>query len=170
MEKEIVLDTDALLASILKKATMKRERVFEDATPDVVDFSTKLINESPELDKSKAAKVKYLFRSGSWSKWGECARTTGKWRHLTDYDFVITLHKDTWDTLSEHQRNALLHHELSHIDRAEEKWTLARHDIEEFLTTFKRFGAWHGNLQMMVQADTNSKLLACGSEESGERS
>jgi hypothetical protein len=149
MQDRLILNPDELLSSILQKATTKREGSYEDATEDVMNVVTRLINSCPELDKVKAAKIKYLMKTGSWSKLGECAKTSGKWRHLTEFDFVVVLHKESWTVLSNHQREALIHHELGHVGFCDDKWVIVKHDVEEFLTTFKRYGAWSANLQVM---------------------
>lgn len=143
----IILDPQDLLNKILQKSTEKREGSYEDASTEVQDLVAKLIATCPELSRAQNATVKYLFKTGNWAKWGECARTTGKWRKLTGFDFVIVLSKEVWVTFTELQQSALLHHELGHIDLQDDKWCIARHDIEENLSTYKRYGAWRAELE-----------------------
>ena len=145
-----IIDAQNLLDQILKKATSKgKEKSYEDAPIDVVRLVERLINTLPEFDHAKAAKLKILFRLGDWTKMGECSKTSGKWRHLTDYDFVIVFHKETWDILEPLQKEALAHHEIMHIGYSDEKWCIIKHDVEEFHVTVKRYGAWCGSLQLM---------------------
>ena len=149
MSDEIMFNADDLLQSILTKSARKKDGSFEDASEDLLDVAERLINTLPEFNHVQPAKIKYLFKTGNWTKIGECAKTSGKWRHLTEFDFVIVIHKETWEAFAELQREALMHHEISHIGRAEDKWVIVRHDVEEFLITFKRYGAWHGPLQAL---------------------
>jgi hypothetical protein len=168
MAKDLIFNTDMLLETILKKSVVKREKAYEDASPMIEEMTQKIIAKCAELDVSKAAKVKYLFRLGSWSHSGDCAKTTGKWRHLTAYDFVICLHKETWDILTDHQKEALLHHELSHVGHVEDKWIVVKHDVEEFLTTFKRYGSWTPNLKILEDIRVSTTLVGVSGTEGGE--
>lgn len=154
----LVINTDDLLNSILHKSQNAREKSYEDASEECIKMVVAAINTYPEFDHVKAAKIKYLFKLGNWAKIGECSKASGKWRHLTDFDYVIMFHKDSWEVFTLEQRQALIHHELSHISRNNEKWGIAVHDVEEFLSTFKRFGAWSGSLQMVEQIFKEKQL------------
>ena len=155
----IIINTEDLLQSILTKAKNPREKSYDDAPEECIKMVESLIDTCPEFDHVKSAKIKYLFKIGTWTKSGECSKASGRWRYLTDFDFVIMFHKESWDAFSIEQRMALIHHELSHIGRKDnENWFIIPHDFEEFLTTYKRYGAWNGTLQMMVQI-TNDQLM-----------
>lgn len=162
--QNIVIDTEDLLQSILTKAQNPREKSYDDAPEECVEMVKSLIETCPEFDHIKSAKIKYLFKIGSWSKVGECSKASGKWRHLTDFDFVVMFHKESWDVFTVEQRNALIHHELSHIGRKDnENWFIIPHDIEEFLATYKRYGAWNGVLQMFVSI-ANAQFVPQGND------
>ena len=109
-------------------------------------------------------KVVYLLRVGPWNegermKLGQCSKATGKWKYLTNVDFVIVLNKDFWTAFPE-SREALLLHELLHIDGQmvkyagveRWKWYVRKHDIEEFATVVKEYGAWNERLLNFVRA------------------
>lgn len=138
------------LVEVLAKGTSPR-RSYQDAPPEIVAMAQRLIEECDELAVAADAKVKYLFVDRKWNKLGECARATGKWRFLTGFDFVITLNKEAWENMDDQSRRALLHHELSHIEKRDDKWVLRRHDIEEFFSTASRFGLWSESLKIMSQ-------------------
>jgi hypothetical protein len=168
IEEGLIISPEDLLNKIMQKSTTKREGAYEDAPNNVIELAQKVIAACPELAVAQGALIRYLFKTGSWSKLGECSRTTGKWRKLTGYDYVIVFHKDTWSTLlSENQREALMHHELSHISRTEDTWCLTRHDVEEFLLTYKRYGAWSANLRAMqlISAQGDGKIGSSGTDE-----
>lgn len=69
------------------------------------------------------------------------------WRALTNYDLAIQFRQAFWDAFSDRQRQAVLHHELCHLDVEEPdeqgrvKFGLKPHDIEDFNRTIRRFGS-----------------------------
>lgn len=81
-------------------------------------------------------------------------------------DFVITLDADFWADATPLQREALVHHELSHVKQANDKFgdprvnkqtgepvfELVAHDLEEFNATVKRYGAWKGDVAAFLDA------------------
>jgi len=95
--------------------------------------------------------VKFLKMISDKSNYlGKCSRATGKWKYLTDKDFVIEIWDKWWETANEHQKEALMYHEVSHIDFKEKDdeitWRLKRHDIEEFNDVVKKYGTWNEEL------------------------
>jgi len=162
----IIINTEDLLQSILTKAKSPREKSYEDAPEECIKMVENTIETCSEFDHVKSAKIKFLFKIGNWTKAGECSKASGKWRHLTDFDFVIMFHRESWDVFSIEQKMALIHHELSHIGRKDSNnWFIIPHDVEEFLSTYKRFGAWNGALQMMAQITSNLLLTQQKTDE-----
>jgi len=95
------------------------------------------------------AKIKYLFNlNENWNKGGQCSLASGKWKFLTDFDYVIVINHHTWNTIDDKQKSALIEHELTHIcsitveKTGEKKWKLRDHDTEEFVDIVKKYGAW----------------------------
>ena len=72
--------------------------------------------------------------------------------------FWIEIAADAWDGYDDHQRLALLDHEISHagVERDEEKegiqLVLIPHDSEEFTAIVNRYGAWDSRIQALVNA------------------
>lgn len=68
------------------------------------------------------------------------------WRELADTDLVIAVRQTFWDAFDDVQRQAVLHHELTHIEVDEPgadgipKVSLRPHDVEDFNATMRRFG------------------------------
>jgi hypothetical protein len=62
------------------------------------------------------------------------------WLSLTGHDLVIQFRKAFWDAFSDHQRQAVLHHELMHIEWSGGKLSLRPHDVEEMSKTARRYG------------------------------
>lgn len=71
-------------------------------------------------------------------------------------DYLMILDKGFWDSVTGNTREALIHHELMHIQQKRDEYGeprfnritgealygLAAHDIEEFNLTAQRYGAW----------------------------
>lgn len=91
-------------------------------------------------------------------------------RELSEYDFLILLSEEAWETLTEAQRLALLDHELCHCaadldadDKQKEDergrlcWRMRNHDIEEFREIVARHGTYKTDLEYFVKAALESK-------------
>jgi hypothetical protein len=61
-----------------------------------------------------------------------------------DVEFVITIAADTWATLDEAQREAVVDHELCHchVDDVDGTPSIIGHDYEEFAAVVQRRGFW----------------------------
>lgn len=107
-----------------------------------------LDSDLPLDDEARNAKIVYLFNVGEKSDCaGKIQSPGGTWKFLSNYDYVLWVHKHTWNDLSEKQRKALVYHELCHISHTAKKdgsveFKLKKHDLEEFLDVVKNFGYW----------------------------
>lgn len=73
----------------------------------------------------------------------EVKLTPKVWRDLAGVDAAIVVRRAAWDSLSDHQREALVHHELMHLDENEKGGLVIRdHDLEEFGATVRAYGQW----------------------------
>jgi hypothetical protein len=96
--------------------------------------------------------IKYLKLISDKSTYlGKCSLATGKWKYLIDKEFVIEVWEKWWEGATDSQKEALLFHELSHIDYkdnddGEVTWRIKDHDVEEFNEVAKRYGDWNGEL------------------------
>lgn len=69
--------------------------------------------------------------------------------------FCIEVAADQWADLDDHQRLALVDHELCHLDIWENEdgerglW-IRGHDVEEFIAVARRHGAWGAALRSLV--------------------
>jgi hypothetical protein len=99
---------------------------------------------------------------------GKCKKATDLDRELAPWDFVILLQQEFWQNLrvTDHQRAALLDHELMHaavkydpetgepvIDaRGRIVYRLRKHDIEEFADIVTRYGCYKHDLEQFAAA------------------
>ena len=80
-------------------------------------------------------------------------------------DFIMTLDATWWSLASNHQREALVFHELLHAMHATDRegelrfteeglpiWAIRPHDIEEFNAVVRRYGAWETDVALFAQA------------------
>lgn len=86
------------------------------------------------------------------------------------WDGKILLNFEAWQELTEQQRAALLDHETRHFapkldkdgDHCEDVngrklWRMVRHDLEEFIGTYRLYGAWRPNIETFVGALNDSR-------------
>jgi hypothetical protein len=120
---------------------------YEEVTEDVWHmFREVKANHFPEL---KNAKIILLFdlkkrRSGGRVVLGRIMKTNDLLRHLTKdeaeaiegYDYIITLDKVGWDTITENDRTRILRHELRHtyfdVESENNPYKLLDHSITDF--------------------------------------
>jgi len=121
-----------------------------DAPEDVEELARARFLQNPLMDACKA-KIKYLVKSAKKSTWlGQTHLAHGPWKHLSDFDYVIILWAEWWECASDHDKQALLYHELLHIALTQnETWALRKHTIQEFPEVVKQFGAWTPELKCL---------------------
>ena len=120
---------------------------YEEVTEDVWRmFREVKATNFPEL---KNAKIILLFdlkkrRSGGRVVLGRIMKTNDLLRHLTKdeaeaiegYDYIITLDKVGWDTITENDRTRILRHELRHtyfdVESESNPYKLLDHSITDF--------------------------------------
>ena len=120
----------------------------------------KIIDEHyPELVDAKPL-IGYYIREGNWSKAGSCKKTTAFERHLTGKMYFIVINDSAYQDFGEDQLNALVDHELYHIERDQdnpdigdsEAWGIRDHDVEEFAAIIKRHGLWEHGVKRFAEA------------------
>lgn len=93
---------------------------------------------------------------------GKCVKASDLSRELVDWDFVILLNYEVWTSpeFGDHQKEALLDHELCHAqisknkdgtakedDRGRRVYRVRKHDIEEFTEIVTRHGTYKRDLE-----------------------
>jgi hypothetical protein len=75
-------------------------------------------------------------------------RASAELVHLARVDFLIVYSWKAWQELDLSQRLALVDHELSHCSRDPDRgWIMVPHDLAEFGTIVRRWGAWHPGIE-----------------------
>lgn len=67
----------------------------------------------------------------------------------SDIDFVLEIGSNVWYTLNDSQKEAIIFHELLHIDIKPEDGTfiLRKHDVEEFSSVVVHYGFYKSDVQ-----------------------
>ncbi len=137
---------------------------FEDA-PEVEDIAGRLIRDHHAY--LRQSDIRYLFRvADSWTKsgkevYGQATVVSGAMRHIAgDADAVVLVNARIWSDLSDAQREALVDHELTHLQpRTDADGDIqshpdgrpilctTSHDVEEFAAVIKRHGLWRPDLE-----------------------
>lgn len=128
--------------------------IFQDA-PDVEDIARKLIGKYHEHLINAA--IKYLKRYGNWVvskkvRLGNAEKCSGKYKHLTGYDFVITVNGAFFDSMKLTQKEALIDHELCHCGvNDDDEYCIWLHDVEDFSAVVHRHGLWQEDVQKFAE-------------------
>jgi hypothetical protein len=116
--------------------------------PEAEAIGSKLYTEFK--DWPDLPKVKYLQKIATKSKFaGQISKCTGKWKYLTQYDYVMEIWDDFWVKATAKQKEALIYHELYHVAFSEDDetgeitWQLKDHELEEFAEVVERYGTWN---------------------------
>lgn len=93
------------------------------------------------------AKIGYLYREKmsehDKTKLAKASRVGAKLRHFSDLDFIVEVNHEAWLKLEDHQKVALIDHELHHFGVGDEGgYTMVSHDLEEFNAIVRRWGLW----------------------------
>ena len=133
---------------------------FENA-PVVQDIARDLIPE--HHFHLVEANIQYLFRNGTWyvnrkARAGNAEKCSGKVKHLTGHDFIITINAEIWPRLTDKAKVALVDHELCHCIRNGDDedgnpiWATEPHTVEDFAAVIRRHGLWDEELKRIGQA------------------
>ena len=141
-------------------------------SPEAEAIAKDIIANLPLVSAINEAKIKYLFTLKKHSDFAGRIQKPGRvWKFLSDYDYIVLIHKETWDAFNETQRRALIYHELNHITyridkEGNKQWKLRKHDIEEFLDVVREFGAWTTELNQLkeITDETSTQSGLSGSE------
>jgi hypothetical protein len=136
---------------------------WNEASSELVNMARELINEyHPTL---KEARIGFLFRdeaprSKGRVTMGKAQKVPLHLKPLMDYDFIIWIAEDIWDSLPEERRRALVDHQLSHC-YLDPIWgaTIRPHDVEEFVDVVDRHGFWTYDLLRIQEKAKGGQLV-----------
>jgi len=142
----------------------------------LADMAQGLIDDHYPVIRDNALRIAYMFKDEMPGKCGTCRKVGDQDRTLHGFDFVITLAKDLWGELEKRGDKtfqvAVLDHELAHVGVVVNEETgepkrdpdsdlvrlrLVRHDVEEFESIIRRYGAYAADLRAFQRAFEESK-------------
>lgn len=97
------------------------------------------IGKEPQQGKAREATIDTIAKA---------VKAPKLWESLTGHQAVVWVNELAWQSLNERQREAVVLHELLHIDVDPDtgKVQLLKHDVEEFGLVASEYGAYHGGL------------------------
>lgn len=127
---------------------------------EVADVAARLIGSGPTFAHLHRHRIAYLVDrrpANASTKSGvhglaEVKLTPRLWRDLAHVDAAIVVRRSAWDSLTDHQREALVHHELMHLDENDKGALVIRdHDLEEFGATVRAYGQWMPDVEFFAE-------------------
>lgn len=135
--------------------------------PEVQRIAARLISDETRLGHLAEARVSYLLREGPWISKGSVVMgkvyvMDERARFNTGLDAQVIINRQVWDEADETQQEALVAHELCHIEkdvdnRGRSRYWLANHDLEEFSWIVRRYGIWDDSLRKFFAAFENGE-------------
>lgn len=132
-----------------------------EASSEVIHIAEDLIQQHhPWL---KDANIGFVFqdpapKSSGRVILGKAQKVPTLMKVFLDYDFIITLSEDEYNTLSTERRVALIDHELCHCIGLPGEWRLRGHDFEEFHAIIQRHGFWTEDLLRIAKDDVAHEM------------
>jgi hypothetical protein len=129
--------------------------------PEVEEIARELIKD--HRSDLVEAKIKYLFRKGTWKSGGEVvqgntSKITGALKFIIQHDFLITINHDYFHGMVPQTQKALVDHYLAYAARGDDSkdgeatWVKVNPDIKDFAQILKRHGLWSEGLRKFDQA------------------
>lgn len=131
-------------------------------------IATKLIQES-NFNFPTNTPILYVFLDKSKTFWAKCQLASALQQFASGYQYVIQFNNEAWQNLTDLQREALVFHELLHIfyDSEKDKYSLAKHDVEEFSLVIRKYGLWREDVKKFM--DEGWKAITLDSKEPDEQ-
>lgn len=114
----------------------------------LAELGMNLVENDPDLEYIRLASPTIVFlasdkakRSGTGFVKGECEKVPDKWKWAVPADYAITIYERNCEGMSDYQMAILMKHELMHIKIDAGGFGIRKHDLEDFRTIVKEFGA-----------------------------
>lgn len=120
---------------------------FEKATTQTLNLVKKVLKDYHQ--RLDGAKIAVVMRSKAHKVKGKTILATASKPQSSlrpllekEYDFVVTIASDSWESLDDKQKDALIDHELCHCTFDGGHAGIRPHDYEEFAEIIERHGFW----------------------------
>lgn len=124
---------------------MDTRRISEEYT----EIGLRLIETLPEFAPIRNSGITVVFlasehekRKGTHWVYGECSKIQEKHKWAIPCDFTVTIFEPNVKRFNERQMEALIYHELLHIevDETTKKYRTVPHDLEDFKAVIRKYG------------------------------
>lgn len=118
---------------------------WSEAPQYILDIATRIIERHhPELQEARIAFVlrSEAPRTNGRVTLGKASKVSPMAQVHIPFDYIIWIAADQWGALSTQQREALIDHELCHLQWSEGVAKIRGHDVEEFTEIIARYGYW----------------------------
>ncbi|MET1174615.1 putative metallopeptidase [Paenibacillus amylolyticus] len=138
----------------------------------------KLIEQEEDFKILSVAKIVTRFRTGTWYTRGKLIYAKTKIlsmyeRFEMDAEILILVNKRMWEHLTDQQKEALIFHELCHVEASVDKngaprnspndgrpvFRLCSHDLEEFKLVVEKYGLWRPDAQEFMDSAKKGEQL-----------
>lgn len=142
----------------IRKQRVARVPLAYQLNDELTSLATALIQKHEvHFNDLRQMKIGYVLVSGGKEPkrdrvdgvWARFIKSPPIWRSIAGYDAIVWVREAVWKMLSQHQREALLAHELSHATTNDKgELTVVRHDLEDFAWVARHYGAWTENVEL----------------------
>jgi len=147
--------------------------------PEVEEFANVLIDNLCEFEHLRDKPIAYQFTDKKMMMNGQplagkAMKAPSPWKGDGLADFKIVIYGPTWNAYNTEERQALIHHELMHLDYTEvtkkgetfQVPSIRPHDVQEFTKTRQRFGDYRYDLRVFFESPRESvRDVLCMEEE-----
>ena len=126
---------------------------WSEAPKTAIDITKELVEKHhwPRLSEARIGLVMRSEAAASQGRemWAKVSKIDEKTQALMEaagaepVDLLIWIAEDVWMRLGDEQRQALIDHELCHVQLGENGYKLVGHDFEEFKVILERYGLWN---------------------------
>jgi len=100
------------------------------------------------------------------SKKAEIRSIKGVWKLFAPFAYILSVHLESWDQMTEHERYYVIYHELLHIpedgfeETSKDYQKLLKHDLEDFKSLVYEFGVYLEKIDKIVENPDSKSPVA----------
>lgn len=147
------------LEAVFGAKSGEQEATYFERSDEVAEVAEQLLGKHLLLARLREVSIAYLLQQGTDPQQGKSREATidtiakavkapPLWQELANVLAVVWVNGRAWSALGTRQREAVVLHELLHLDVDKTgKLVLLKHDVEEFTYVVAHYGPWHGGLE-----------------------
>lgn len=149
-----------LFEAVFGSAKGEPEPTAFELSDEVQAVAERLLGQHLLIAKLRQIRIAFLLQTGAEPQHGQgregtidtiakAQKVNPLFEALSGYRAVIWANEKAWRVLGAKQREAVILHELLHLEYDDEKdrVVVLKHDVEEFGYVVAHYGPWHGGLE-----------------------